>query len=261
MRSNLLVRFAMIASAAIAMQSLRDTPVAQAESAPRFKAIAFDYFVLFNPDSVVGAAERAFPEHGRELTNLWRTRQFEYSWLRSITHRYADFFAVTDDALVYAAHALRLELTPERRQQLLDAYLHLDPWPDTRAALTRLKAARVRIIALANFSPKMLRENADHAGLTPFFDELVSTDLNHSYKPDPRAYALGLERLHLSRQEMLFAAFGAWDAAGAKSFGLPTVWVNRFDLPFEELGVRPDRTSSDLAGLLAFVFGEASPRP
>src|SRR3954469_24116882 len=225
---------------------------------PRFKAVAFDYFVLFNPDSVVRAVERVFPGKGRELTNLWRTRQFEYSWLRSLTNRYEDFFAVTEDALVYAAHALRLQLTVDDRRHLLDAYLHLEPWPDTREALRRLQASGVRVITLANFSPTMLRENADNAGLTPFFDALVSTDANHSYKPDPRAYQLGIDRLHLAKRDILFAAFGGWDAAGAKSFGYPTIWVNRFDQPFEELGIRPDRTSPNLSSLVDFVLSKPS---
>ena len=122
-------------------------------------------------------------------------------------------------------------------------------------ALRQLKAAGVRIVTIANFSPAMLRANADHAGLTPFFDELISTDANHSYKPDARAYALGAERLHLSKNEILFAAFGGWDAAGAKTFGYPTIWVNRFNQPIEELGIRPDRISPDLKGLLELVLG------
>ena len=90
-------------------------PIAGLETAPapRFKAIAFDYFVLFNPDSVVPEADRVFPGRGRELTTLWRTRQFEYTWLRSITDRYVDFFAITEDALVYAANTMKLELTPD----------------------------------------------------------------------------------------------------------------------------------------------------
>jgi 2-haloacid dehalogenase len=232
-------------------------PAARRMPAPRFKAVAFDYFVLFNADSIVPAVEAEFPGHGRDLTNLWRTRQFEYSWLRSITNHYVDFSQVTDDALVYATNALKLDLTAERKARLLDAYLHLAPWPDTRPALERLRAAGVRVITIANFSPRMLRENADHAGLTGLIDELVSTDLNHSYKPDPRAYQLGLDRLHLAKPDVVFAAFGGWDAAGAKSFGYPTYWVNRFGQPAEELGLQPDRTSADLAGLLDFVLGDA----
>lgn len=229
-------------------------------ASPRFKAVAFDYFVLFNPDSVVPEVERVFPGKGREFTALWRTRQFEYAWLRSMTDRYADFLAVTDDALVYTASAMRLELTAENRRRLLDAYLHLALWPDTVDALRRLKASGVRVITIANFSPAMLRANAENAGIAGFFDALVSTDANHTYKPDPRAYRLGIERLHLAQPDILFAAFGGWDAAGAKSFGYPTFWVNRFGQPYEELGIRPDATSVNLDGLLGYVFPEQPAR-
>ncbi len=107
---------------------------------------------------------------------------------------------------------------------------------------------------IANFSPEMLQANAEHAGLAPLFDALVSTDANHTYKPDPRAHQLGVDGLKLARQNIVFAAFGGWDAAGAKAFGYPTVWVNRFDQPAEQLGVRPDRIVTDLNGLLDFVL-------
>lgn len=232
-----------------------------AAARPRVRAVAFDYFVLFDPNSVVPAAEQAFPGRGRELTQLWRTRQFEYTWLRSITGRYVDFFAVTEDALVYAARAMTLELTTERKQHLLDAYLHLAPWPDTADTLRRLRESGIRVIALANFSPGMLQANAEHAGLAGMFDALVSTDASRTYKPDPHAYRLGMERLHLAKHEILFAAFGGWDAAGAKAFGYPTIWVNRLNQPAEELGIHPDRVSRDLSGLLEFVHSGAPARP
>jgi 2-haloacid dehalogenase len=230
-------------------------PASAPLDATPFKAVAFDFFVLFNPDSVVAEADRVFPGRGRELTALWRTRQFEYAWLRSMSGRYADFFLVTEDALVYAANALKLEVTAEGKRRLLDAYLHLTPWPDTADTLRRLKAAGLRVIALANFSPAMLHANAANAGLTGSFDAFVSTDANHSYKPDPRAYRLAMDRLHLAKDEILFVAFGGWDAAGAKSFGYRTFWVNRFSQPFEELGVRPDRTANDLTGLVEYAVG------
>lgn len=229
-------------------------------AAPRYQAVAFDYLVLFDADSIVSAAEEAMPGKGRELTSLWRTRQFEYSWLRSITGQYVDFAEITRDALVYAAHALRVDLTATQQQRLLDAYLHLTPWPDTGAGLRRLRAAGVRVITLANFSPAMLQANADHAGLTSLFDALVSTDANHSYKPDPRAYRLGVDHLHVAKEHIVFAAFGGWDAAGAKTFGYPTVWVNRFKQPIEELGVRPDRIVNDLDGLIDFVLDTSHDR-
>jgi 2-haloacid dehalogenase len=229
---------------------------AQAEAAPRFRAVAFDYFVLFNANSVVPAVEKEFPGKGVEFTAAWRAKQFDYGFLRSITGHQEDFFKVTEDALVYTAEAMHLPLPPDRRARLLDAYLTLTPWPDTVASLKRLKSAGVRIITIANFSPRMLVDNARHAGITDLFDELLSTEVNHSYKPEPRAYALGLEHLGLKKDEVVFAAFGGWDAYGAKSFGYPTYWVNRFNLPMETLGIVPDATSSDMAGLVRFVLGE-----
>jgi 2-haloacid dehalogenase len=110
------------------------------------------------------------------------------------------------------------------------------------------------VITIANFSPMMLRANAGRAGLTPLFDALVSTDANHTYKPDARAYQLGVDHLGLDKRAIVFAAFGGWDAAGAKAFGYPTVWVNRFNQPLEQLGIQPDRIVADLNGLLDFVL-------
>src|SRR5437764_12987030 len=131
----------------------------------------------------------------------------------------------------------------------------LRPWPDAVDALRKLKASGVRIITIANFSGKMLRANAERAGITDLFDELLSTEVNGTYKPDPRAYALGMEALKLKKEEIVFAAFGGWDAYGAKNFGYPTYWVNRFQLPVEELGLEADRTSNNLEGLLKLVLG------
>jgi 2-haloacid dehalogenase len=230
---------------------------AMAQSAPRFKAVAFDYFVIFDPNSVIPDVEAVFPGRGTDFTRLWRAKQFEYCFLRSITDRHADFFQVTEDALVYAAAAMKLDLPVEARQRLLNAYLTLKPWPDAADALRKLKASGVRIVTLANFSPKMLRANADHAGIADLFDEFLSTEVNRTFKPDPRAYALGMTELGLEKNEIVFAAFGAWDAYGAKTFGYPTYWVNRFSVPPEELGVKADGSSTNIQGLLDFVLGKS----
>jgi 2-haloacid dehalogenase len=230
---------------------------AHAQSAPRFKAVAFDYFVIFDANSIVPEVEKAFPGKGVEFTKVWRAKQFEYCYLRTITGRFADFFSVTEDALVYAAKAMYLELKADARQRLLSAYLTLTPWPDAADSLRKLKAAGVHLITISNFSDRMLRANADHAGITDLFDELISTEANQTYKPDPRAYALGIERLHLKKDDIAFAAFGAWDAYGAKSFGYPTFWVNRFSVPPEELGLQADGTSTNMQGLVDFVVGKS----
>ena len=223
-----------------------------------FKAVAFDYFVIFDPNSVVPEVEAVFPGKGIEFTKAWRSKQFDYCFLRSITNRHEDFFKITGDALDYTAEQMHLNLTPESRARLLNAYLTLKPWPDAVDALKKLKAAGLRIITIANFSRMMLRANADNAGITSLFDELLSTEVNGTYKPDPRAYELGMKRLHLRKDEIVFAAFGGWDAYGAKSFGYPTYWVNRFNLPTEKLGISADKTSTNIDGLVDFIFAASS---
>lgn len=230
-------------------------PACAAEGTPHFKAVAFDYFVLFNPNSIIPKVEEVFPGKGEAFVKMWRAKQFEYGYLRSITSHHKDFFKVTEDALAYTANAMGLQLTAENKQKLLNAYLQLELWPDAAAALKKLKASGVKIITIANFSQHMLRSNADRAGITELFDELLSTEVNGTYKPDPRAYELGMKRLNLKKEEIVFAAFGGWDAYGAKSFGYNTYWVNRFNLPVEELGIKADRTSNDIQGLVDFVLG------
>lgn len=230
------------------------TPFAQRPAPLRCKAVAFDYFVIFDPNSLIPAVEDAYPGRGAEFTRAWRAKQFEYCFLRSLTDRHADFFKVTEDALVYTAASMKLELPPEKQKRLLDAYLALKPWPDAVKALRALRDSGIRVITISNFSREMLRSNADRAGITDLFDELLSTEVNKTYKPDPRAYALGMKRLGLKKDEIVFAAFGGWDAYGAKRFGYTTCWVNRFSLPAEELGIQPDRTTKDMEGLVKFVL-------
>ncbi|HEY8006844.1 MAG TPA: haloacid dehalogenase type II [Methylocella sp.] len=226
-------------------------------SMPRFKAIAFDYFVIFDANSIIPSIEKVFPGKGADFAKMWRTKQFEYSFLRSITNRHADFFKVTEDALVYTAEAMKLDLGSEARRELLDAYLRLKPWPDAVDALRRLKASGIKIITISNFSQEMLRANADRAGITALFDELLSTEVNVTYKPEPNAYKFGMQRLNLKKEDILFAAFGGWDAYGAKTFGYTTYWVNRFNLPLDKLGVQADQSSNNMEGLLNFVLGNA----
>lgn len=220
----------------------------------RYKAVAFDYFVIFDPNSVVSEVEKVFPGKGLDFTKAWRAKQFEYGFLRSITHKHEDFFKVTEAALIYTIENMKLEATEAQKKKMLNAYLSLKPWPDAVEGLKKLKASGIKIITIANFSKMMLKANADNAGITELFDELLSTEVNGTYKPDAEAYALGMQRLGLKKDEIVFAAFGGWDAYGAKSFGYPTYWVNRFNLPTEKLDVQADATSNNFQGLLDFVL-------
>jgi 2-haloacid dehalogenase len=187
------------------------------------------------------------------LGKAWRTRQFEYTWLRTVAGRYADFWQVTEDALVFAAKELGVDLDSERRAQLMNAYLELKTWPDVAPSLKSLKAAGLRVVFLSNFSRRMLEAGIRNSGLDGMFEQLLTTDEVKQFKPAPRAYQLAVDALGLKREAIAFAAFAGWDASGAKWFGFPTVWVNRLNAPTEELSVSPDLTCNDLSGLKNFA--------
>jgi 2-haloacid dehalogenase len=223
--------------------------------AARLRAVAFDAFPIFSPASVVSRADELFPDLGSALVEKWRVRQFEYGWLRALSGRYADFWQVTQDALTFAANELRISLDTGRRDALMGAFLELRPWPDVAPALASLTAAGLRLTFLSNFTAHMLEANLERSGLRSRFGPLLSTDRARTYKPDPRAYALGIEALRLRREEILFVAHAGWDAAGAKAFGYPTYWVNRLAAPQEELGAAADQVGHDLADLVRFVAG------
>ena len=219
----------------------------------KIKAVAFDAFPVFDPRPIFALSEKLFGSKGTELNNAWRTRQFEYTWLRSMSHNYADFWKVTEDALVFAAKLTNVELSTENRDQLMESYLELKPWQDVASSLKTLRDTGVRLVFLSNFTPKMLESNIRNSGLERVFEHVLSTDQIRSYKPDPRAYQLAVDTLNLKREEIAFAAFAGWDAAGAKAFGYPTFWNNRLRQPLEELGVKPDAIGETLADLVAFV--------
>ena len=219
---------------------------------PRIDAVLFDAFAVFDPWPVAALAEQTFPGRGAELMAAWRTTQFQYAWLRVVARSYADFWRCTEDALRHAASALRLDLTAARRERLMQAHLALRPWPEVPAALRTLRAARVRLGILSNFTSPMLAASIKSSGLHGVFERVLSTDQLSTYKPDPRAYELGVHEFGLSRERIGFAAFAGWDAAGAKLYGYPTLWVNRLGAPADELGApAPDaivRTLTELVG-------------
>ena len=207
----------LVASSPVAATSATHHGAARAP----IRAVLFDAFSVFDPRSVAARVEAEFPGRGAELTALWRTRQFEYSWLCDVSHDYADFWQCTDDALRFAAASLNVQLTAAHHERLMNAYLALQPWPDAPAALRTLRQAGVRLGFLSNFTPVMLDTAIRRSGLVDMFRHVLSTDRTRTFKPNPRAYQLGVDALGLPRDQIVFAAFAGWDAAGAKRFGYP----------------------------------------
>ena len=219
----------------------------------RIKAVAFDGFPIFDPRPIAQAAEELFPGRGAELMRAWRSRQFEYTWLRTLSNQYLDFWQVTEDALVAAAAACGLALLESQRERLMNAYLSLKAWPDVAPALTTLANAGVRLALLSNLTPHMLDAAVRSAGLEGAFERHLSVDRVRAYKPDPRAYRLGVEAFGLRREEIAFAASAAWDAAGASAFGYPALWINRTNEAPERLGAPPVAAGNTLAAVCEYV--------
>jgi 2-haloacid dehalogenase len=237
-----------------ALCTVRSIGAGRAQTRPSFKAIAFDGFPIIDPRPVSAKAEEIFPGRGAALMQAWRTRQFEYTWLRTLSRRYADFWQVTQEALVVAAKASGLDLTVKTRDHLMQTFLELKVWPDVEAALRELKARGLRMAFLANPTEQMLEAPLRNSGLGGLLESPLSVDRVQAYKPDPRAYQMGLDAFGLRREEIVFAASASWDAAGAKAFGYTSFWVNREKLPVESLGVEPDGIGNGMADLVKFVL-------
>jgi 2-haloacid dehalogenase len=225
----------------------------RASEAAKIKAIAFDGLTIFDPSPLWVEAERQFPEQGKELATLWRSRLFEYQWLRASGNRYKNFQDVTRDALIFAAKSQKLDLTPDKEKALLAPLLQLKAYPDAKPALQALKAAGFRLAFLSNMTPTMLQAGIKNSGLEGLFDESLSTDRIRTYKPDPKAYQLGLDALHLKLNEILFVPFAGWDLSGALWFGYPTFWINRASAPAEELDATPLGSGKNLSDLCHYL--------
>lgn len=217
------------------------------------KAIAFDAFPIFDPRPVFQACEQVAPGHGTQLADAWRTRLFEYQWLRALGGRYADFETCARGALEFAARSLKIEVSDGARDTLMQAWLALRAWPDVAPALAELKRSGKRLALLSNATPAILAAGLKTSGLEGTFDQVLSTDRVRAFKPDRRAYRLGTDLLGLGKSEILFVAFAGWDVAGAKWFGYPTFWNNRQGAAAEGLGVEPDGVGSTLTELVQFL--------
>lgn len=228
---------------------------ASARGQPVYRAIAFDGFPIFDLRPLAAKAESLFPGQGAALTAAWRTRQFEYQWLRALAGDYADFLQTARDGLVFATRSLKLPLTAQARDELVGMYSSLGVWPDVPSALMTLRGAGLKLAIVSNMTQRLLDDGLRRAGLDGALDHVLSTDTIRSFKPSPQAYQLGVDALRLERTQILFAPFAGWDAAGAKAFGHPTFWVNRLQAPAEEWGAPADGVGRDMAELVAFVTG------
>jgi 2-haloacid dehalogenase len=240
------------------------------------KAVVFDaYGTLFDIQSVASVTEEAFPGHGEIITQIWRLKQLEYTWLRSLMGRYEDFSVVTRDSLVYTLRTLGLSYDANVLARIMDKYLHLDLYDDARQALAALRDYRLAIFS--NGSPEMLTALVRNTGLDRILAATISIDSQRIFKPSPEAYALVETHLSIAPADVLFVSSNPWDAAGAKSFGFTTTWIERVPpaamaealtkgdpvspltmfkalrMQMDELGVVPDYRVHGLSALAALL--------
>jgi 2-haloacid dehalogenase len=210
-------------------------------------AWVFDaYGTLFDVHSVARRCEAFWPGKGAALSQLWRGKQLEYTWQRSLMRRYRPFSGVTRDALAYACEALGLELTAERMEALMGEYLMLSMFPEVQATLEGLKGKKKAI--LSNGSPDMLEPLVQQSGLR--FDAVLSVDELQTFKPAPEVYELVVNRLNVDKGRIGFVSSNCWDALGASSFGFSACWINRQGAPLDRLGSQPARVVRGLDEIL-----------
>jgi 2-haloacid dehalogenase len=207
------------------------------------EAFVFDaYGTLYDVHSVVQRCETYWPGKGAALSQLWRAKQLEYTWQRSLMQRYAPFSTVTREALAYACEALKLELGAAQMEGLMGEYLRLALYPDVADTLERIKSKKA---ILSNGSPDMLLPVVQNSGLK--LDALISVDELKVYKPAPQVYELAVKKLGTTK--IAFVSSNCWDALGAKSYGFSVYWINRLKAPLDRLGFKPDAILASLSDL------------
>ncbi len=214
-------------------------------------AVAFDLYGTLLEIASVGRAAALVTEEPAALVDLWRQKQLEYTWLRSLMGRYQDFWATTADALDYALDRLGIVVDAATRAHLLGAWLDVRPYPEVPEALAALAPRRLAV--LSNGNQDMLEAGLAAAGIRNAFDHVISVDELGVYKPHPSVYELALKAFSLPAERILFVSSNAWDASGARSFGLPVAWVNRTNAPLERLGAPPNLVVANLAELAAHL--------
>jgi 2-haloacid dehalogenase len=217
------------------------------------RACVFDaYGTLFDYASAAARCRDVLGNRFDALAILWRDKQLQYTWLRGLQGRHADFWQVTGDALDFALDTLGID-DSALRARLMNLYLTLEPFPETRDTLARLKTAGFRTAILSNGSPAMLRALVDSAGLGDLLDATLSVEEVGVFKPHPKVYQLAVDRLAVEAREISFQSSNSWDAYAASAFGMRVVWCNRYGQRPERLPGRPDFEIQTLAELPALL--------
>jgi len=218
------------------------------------RAYVFDaYGTLFDVHAAIARHRAAAGPDAERFSEIWRTKQLEYSWTLTLAGRYVDFWTLTESALDYA-FARVPSVDRALRPKILEAYLKLDAFADARAAIAALKTRGLRTAILSNGSPRMLGAAVEASGLAPLLDAVFSVDAVRAYKPRPEAYALVTDSFGVKPDEVVFVSSNRWDVMGAAAFGFRPLWVNRAHLPDEYSEHAALRVVPDLSSLQSLAI-------
>ena len=213
------------------------------------RACVFDaYGTLFDVHSAVGKHRQRLGDIADQVSSVWRTKQLEYTWLRSLMDRHADFRQVTQDALDFAFDMCAVE-NLELKKDLIEAYLKLDCYPEVPQSLSKLKSRGFKIAILSNGTPEMLEAAVSNSRLEALIPKIFSVEKAGIFKPDPRVYQIAVDELKIKPEEIAFQSSNAWDVSGAAVFGFKVAWINRFGQSPERLPGNPDVEIQTLAEL------------
>ena len=217
------------------------------------EACVFDaYGTLLDVSSAARDAANALGVNAKALTSVWRQKQLEYTWLRSLMGNYVSFWQVTGDALDYALDTFGIA-DNNLREHLMQSYLTLDVFPEVSETLKMLKDAGIKLAILTNGSLDMVSVACSKAGIDTLFDQILSVEEVGIFKPHPSVYQLAVDRLGVARKSISFQSSNAWDAAGAAHFGFKVVWCNRYDQKYDRLPGAPDAVIKTMSELPAIV--------
>jgi len=206
----------------------------------KIKACVFDaYGTLFDFNSAVDICSKEVGEKSEELSTIWRQKQIQYTWLRSMMDEYVDFWQITGDALDYAMSAISVK-NDKLQNRLMQLYKKLELFPEVSNVLNNVKNGNISTAVLSNGTQEMLFNVIEHSNLSHLIDVVISADEVGVYKPHPKVYQLAVNSLGVNPEEICFMSSNAWDAHGAKSFGFKVIWINRYQLPHEQIPTKPD---------------------
>ena len=216
------------------------------------KACVFDaYGTLFDVNSAAAKCKKKLGNRWESFANAWRTTQLEYTWLRSLMKKHKNFWEITEDSLDHTMETFKIK--QGMRNELLNLYKELSPYPEVKECLEGLKSKKIKIAILSNGTPDLLKGLVESNNIQNYFDDIMSIESVGVYKPDSKVYEMPIKKYNCNPENICFMSSNTWDVSGGGVFGYNAVWVNRFNKVFDKLNYKPKFVINNLKELLKII--------